>query len=55
MGSYFRICYQITKLIDNTDDLNGHTDTEHYSKKRKEYFDIFRATLTQYELEVFFL
>ncbi len=54
MGSYFRICYQITKLIDNTDDLNGHTDTEHYSKKRKEYFDIFRATLTQYELEVFF-
>lgn len=23
MGSYFRICYQITKLIDNTDDLNG--------------------------------
>lgn len=54
MGSYFRICFQIVKLIDNTEDIDRHTETKPYSKKRKEFFDIFRATLTQYELEAFF-
>ncbi|EXE75534.1 hypothetical protein B9Y01_12270 [Acinetobacter baumannii] len=55
-GSYFRVCYQIVKLIDQNEtlklfDINKKTG---YSSKQKEYFDIFRATLTQHELETFF-
>lgn len=56
-GSYFRISYQIVKLIDQNDVLISlpKVNGQDYSKKQKEYFDIFRATFTQYELEAFFL
>ncbi|EHU2953659.1 putative phage abortive infection protein [Acinetobacter baumannii] len=55
-GSYFRVCYQIVKLIDQNQALKelGIIENEEYSIKQKEYFDIFRATLTQHELETFF-
>lgn len=55
-GSYFRICYQIVKLIDNNSilkNLNKESNKE-YSVKQKEYFDIFRSTLTQHEIELIF-
>ena len=57
MGSYFRLCYQIVKLIDKNEILRSEIDIEKgeiYSIRQKEYFDIFRSTLTQYELEAFF-
>lgn len=60
MGNYFRICYQIVKLIDENVLLSKKTDNENSEDKdektklQKKYFDIFRATLTQYELEAFF-
>lgn len=55
-GSYFRVCYQILKLIDQNEILKkiDREDGKSYSKKQKEYFDIFRATFTQYELEALF-
>lgn len=55
-GSYFRVCYQIVKLIDQNETLKLFEINEKagYSNKQKEYFDIFRATLTQHELETFF-
>ncbi|MFW1756547.1 putative phage abortive infection protein [Acinetobacter guillouiae] len=55
-GSYFRISYQIVKLIDQNDSLKKLEKeySKEYSKKQKEYFDIFRATFSQYELEAFF-
>lgn len=55
-GSYFRFCYQIIKLINNNLTLNSleKEPNKDYSIKQKEYFDIFRATLTQHELEAFF-
>ena len=55
-GSYFRISYQIVKLIDQNVVLNAlpTLNGRAYSQKQKEYFDIFRATFTQYELEAFF-
>lgn len=60
MGNYFRICYQIVKLIDENALLSKKTDDEKSEDKdkktklQKKYFDIFRSTLTQYELEAFF-
>ncbi|MGA8882495.1 MAG: putative phage abortive infection protein [Acinetobacter sp.] len=56
-GSYFRVSYQIVKLIDQNDALIAlpKVNGQDYSRKQKEYFDIFRATFTQYELEAFFL
>lgn len=55
-GSYFRISYQIVKLIDQNDNLYklAKVKNKDYSIKQKEYFDIFRSTFTQYELEAFF-
>lgn len=55
-GSYFRISYQIVKLIDDNEVLKNleFLENKKYSKKQKEYFDIFRATFSQYELEAFF-
>ncbi|MFW6526200.1 putative phage abortive infection protein [Acinetobacter baumannii] len=55
-GSYFRVCYQIVKLIDQNQALKDFEiiKNEEYTTKQKEYFDIFRATLTQHELETFF-
>lgn len=55
-GSYFRICYHIVKLIDNNTILKNleKPNKKDYSIKQKEYFDLFRATLTQHELEAFF-
>lgn len=55
-GSYFRISYQIVKLIDQNDNLYklAKVKDKDYSIKQKEYFDIFRSTFTQYELEAFF-
>ncbi|EYT17860.1 putative phage abortive infection protein [Acinetobacter sp. 1000160] len=58
-GSYFRICYQIVKLIDENNYLknnnsNNLTNFNSISEIQKKYFDIFRSTLTQYELEAFF-
>lgn len=55
-GSYFRLSYQVVKLINNNESLKlykGYKDKS-YSVKQKEYFDIFRATFNQYELEAFF-
>lgn len=60
MGNYFRICYQIVKLIDENELLSQNADDKENKNKdkktelQKKYFDIFRATLTQYELEAFF-
>jgi hypothetical protein len=58
-GSYFRICYQIVKLINKSEILRTSTPNEidekvPYSAEQKEYFDIFRATLTKHEIEAFF-
>lgn len=55
-GSYFRICYQIVKLIENNMILKNLEKEykKEYSIKQKEYFDIFRSTLTQHELELIF-
>lgn len=58
-GSYFRICYQIVKLIDQNNILTVSIApdldrTIVYSSEQKKYFDIFRATLTKHELEAFF-
>lgn len=58
-GSYFRICYQIVKLIDQNENLKTElsldTNKENqYSPEQKKYFDIFRATLTKHETEAFF-
>ncbi|WP_336931163.1 putative phage abortive infection protein [Acinetobacter tandoii] len=56
MGSYFRICYQIVKLIDQNPTLRKASPVfrKKYSIDQKKYFDIFRSTLSQYELEAFF-
>lgn len=55
-GSYFRLSYQIVKLIDDNKIIQqlDFIESKGYSKKQKEYFDIFRATFSQYELEAFF-
>lgn len=55
-GSYFRVCYQITKLIDNSEILLQFKDKESdpFSIEQKKYFDIFRAQLSSYELEAIF-
>lgn len=58
-GSYFRICYQIVKLINKSDILQANIPTSEdknivYSAEQKKYFDIFRATLTKHEIEAFF-
>lgn len=58
-GSYFRICYQIVKLIDQNESIKPKKRQQYYkntmvSIDQKKYFDIFRSTLTQYELEAFF-
>lgn len=55
-GSYFRLSYQIVKLIDDNKIIQqlDFIESKGYSKKQKEYFDIFRATFSQYELEGFF-
>lgn len=58
-GRYFRICYQIVKLIDNNETLVTSITNEKdksiiYSTEQKKYFDIFRATLTKHEIEAFF-
>ncbi|OTG92706.1 hypothetical protein B9T24_15175 [Acinetobacter sp. ANC 4654] len=56
MGSYFRICYQIVKLIEQNPTLRKSSPVhgKKYSITQKKYFDIFRSTLSQYELEAFF-
>lgn len=52
---YFRVCYQIVRLIENNDALKDDNDDENrYSYKQKQYFDIFKATLQQFELESLF-
>lgn len=58
-GSYFRICYQIVKLINKSDILQASIPINEdksivYSIEQKKYFDIFRATLTKHEIEAFF-
>lgn len=56
MGSYFRICYQIVNLIDQNPTLRKSSPVieKKYSIDQKKYFDIFRSTISQYELEAFF-
>lgn len=56
LGSYFRLNYQILKLIHTNNYLKNleKVDGEKYSTKQKEYFDIFRASFNQYELEAHF-
>lgn len=52
---YFRVCYQIVRLIENNDALKDESFEENgYSFKQKQYFDIFKATLQQSELESLF-
>lgn len=56
LGTYFRVCYQIVRLIDRNEALKkteGELFTP-YSYKQKQYFDIFKATLQQAELEALF-
>lgn len=55
-GSYFRLNYQIVKLIHSNEFFQtlDKVKGKNYSKKQKEYFDIFRATFNQYELEAIF-
>jgi len=55
-SSYFRICYQIVRLIDSNETLIAleKFEDKSYSKKQKQYFDIFKATLQQSELEALF-
>lgn len=55
-GSYFRLNYQILKLIHTNSHLQKleKVDGKQYSNKQKEYFDIFRATFNQFELEAHF-
>lgn len=56
LGSYFRLNYQIIKLIHTNNFLKTlpRIEEKQYSEKQKEYFDILRATFNQYELEAFF-
>lgn len=56
LGSYFRLNYQILKLIHTNTFLQKLEKVEgkKYSAKQKEYFDIFRATFNQSELEAHF-
>lgn len=52
---YFRVCYQIVRLIENNDALkNDDFDESGYPHRQKQYFDIFKATLQQAELESLF-
>jgi len=53
---YFRICYQLVRLIENNDALkeSDSSNIEAYSYHQKQYFDIFKATLQQAELESLF-
>jgi len=53
---YFRVCYQIVRLIDDNNTLKEYDkiNNEEYSYKQKQYFDIFKATLQQAELESLF-
>jgi len=55
-GSYFRICYQIIKLIDQNETLIKFkiNPNDPFSEQQKKYFDIFRAQLSNYELEAIF-
>lgn len=55
-GSYFRVCYQIVNLIDKNLMFNflPKQPDKDYCLEQKKYFDIFRSTLTQHELEAFF-
>ncbi|MBE2166447.1 hypothetical protein IIQ43_18160 [Acinetobacter oleivorans] len=55
-SSYFRICYQIVRLIDDNTTLASleRFKNKDYSIKQKQYFDIFKATLQQSELEALF-
>jgi len=58
-GSYFRICYQVVKLINKSEILKASIPMSEdknivYSAEQKKYFDIFRATLTKHEIEAFF-
>lgn len=50
-GSYFRVCYQIVKLINDNKFLKSTLPEDKdpeifYSLEQKKYFDIFRATFT---------
>lgn len=59
LGNYFRLCYQILNLLDKNETLRSfipyYTDVDlNYSEEQKKYFDIFRSTLSQSELEAFF-
>lgn len=53
---YFRVCYQIVRLIENNEALkvSNISNIKEYSDKQKQYFDIFKATLQQAELESLF-
>ncbi|PPC01560.1 putative phage abortive infection protein [Acinetobacter pittii] len=55
-SSYFRVCYQIVRLIDSNTTLREIDKIENkpFSNKQKQYFDIFKATLQQAELEALF-
>lgn len=55
-GSYFRVCYQIVKIIDQNKMFENlpKVKGKMYCLEQKAYFDIFRSTLTQHELEAFF-
>ncbi len=54
-GSYFRTCYQITKLISTSLALTIDNDINKPDfKEQKKYFDLFRAQLSSYELEALF-
>lgn len=55
-SSYFRICYQIVRIIDSNETLASleKFEDKSYSIKQKQYFDIFKSTLQQSELEALF-
>lgn len=54
-SNYFNLCFHIMKIIHANKDIRkiGPRNTL-YSAKQKEYFDIFKVTLSQFECEAFF-
>lgn len=54
-STYFNLCFHIVNVIDKSDLIRDIEPRNMlFSNKQREYFEIFKVTFTQYELEVVF-
>lgn len=54
-STYFNLCFHIVNVIDKSELIrNIEPRNMLFSNKQREYFEIFKVTFTQYELEVVF-